>query len=89
MCKYCKKDAKNVKVIVFHGSYGCDTGCCAHIVQLGGLQTSELLSHPEDGEDPREFAEALVSRHFGEEHVKDLDWEKSEIVYEEGCYNCS
>jgi len=27
------------------------------------------------GEDPREFAEDLVRRTFGDEHVADLDWD--------------
>jgi hypothetical protein len=32
------------KVIVYHGSYDCDTGCCGHIIELGN-----------DGDTPDEF----------------------------------
>lgn len=78
-----------MKVIVYHASYGCETGCCGHIVkidedpaQYGGTPAGRQkfeFTHPY-GDDPRKFAEELVREVFGEEHVKDLDWENCEIV---------
>jgi hypothetical protein len=66
-----------MKVVVFHSPYGCDTGCCGHVVQLGDTEKFEF-THPY-GEDPRKFAEELVRDVLGDEHVKDLDWENSTI----------
>jgi hypothetical protein len=75
-----------MKIIVYHTSYGCDTGCCGHII--GAYETERDLDqvergergkfdsdHPYDGENPRVWAEQLVREEFGEEHVADLDWE--------------
>jgi len=67
-----------MKVIVFHASYGCETGCCGHIVQVGD---DERFAHDHPGtlqnpgESDREFAERIVTEQFGAEHVADLDWE--------------
>lgn len=75
---------KSIRVIVAHGGYGCDTGCCGHWVEL---ETEARVgdfefSHPH-GEDFREWAQALaqdmVTREFGADHVADLDWENSFI----------
>lgn len=75
-----------MKIIVGHEGYGCDTGCCGHVV--------EIVDAPEDwtrdtrkfnfdhpyGETHREFAENLVRQEFGEQHVADLDWDNCLIV---------
>ena len=68
-----------MRVIVYHSSYGCESGCCGHIVELDGEADKFLFIHPGD-EDPRGFAEDLVRAEFGEEHVKDLDWENCSII---------
>ena len=76
------------RVIVYHRSYGCDTGCCGHIVELDGEDVGPFefghpaLTHsdPSKNDDPRQWAEDLVRRALGEEHVKDLDWEHCVIV---------
>jgi hypothetical protein len=72
-----------MKIIVYHGSYGCDTGCCGHIVEPDDEQAKDHFSfaHP-FGEDARKFAEDLIRDTFGEEHVQDLDWENSFICDE-------
>ena len=66
-------------VIVYHGMYGCETGCCGHIVELqddaGAVQSSRFaFAHPWDT-DPIAFAKALVEEEFGAEHVRDLRWD--------------
>ena len=66
-----------MKIIVYHALYGCETGCCGHYVEMGDQRKYEF-EHPY-GDDPRAFAERLVRDAFGEEHVKDLDWENCEI----------
>lgn len=74
------------KVIVYHSSYGCDTGCCGHLIEVNEdddvFRSSEFcFTHPY-GEDYREWAEDLIRRELGDDHVKDLDWDNS-IVLEE------
>lgn len=73
-----------MRVIVFHSKYGCDTGCCGHRVELigdDGVRQKRRFSfdHPFEEhltEDVKKaFARQLVTDEFGEEHVKDLDWE--------------
>jgi hypothetical protein len=68
-----------MKLIVYHASYGCDTGCCGHIVQEvdTGHEHFEFL-HPY-GADYKTFAEHLIESMYGKEHIKDLDWENCEI----------
>ena len=63
------------KFIVYHSSYGCDTGCCGHVVESDdGKQHRFDFSHPY-GDDHYEFARDLLREKFGDEHVADLDWE--------------
>jgi hypothetical protein len=70
-----------VKVRVYHGYYGCDTGCCGHIVELDDDRSRFEFTHPPtDKSRWREWAEDLVREAFGDEHVKDLDWGNCEIV---------
>jgi hypothetical protein len=73
------------KVIVYHGGYGCATGCCGHWVKLADEPEQFQWEHPQGGEDPRAFAERLITEEFGEAHVADLDWEHSEILEWERC----
>jgi hypothetical protein len=63
-------------VTVYHVSYGCDTGCCGHIVEMDGEEGGREFhfGHPY-GEDHRKYAEDLVREEFGEDHIADLDWE--------------
>lgn len=69
--------ARMTNVIVYHAEYGCDTGCCGHIVSMGD-EGEFHFAHPH-GADPRKFAEELVCKEFGEAHVADLDWDNCEI----------
>jgi hypothetical protein len=93
-----------MRVIVYHGYYGCESGCCGHIVDVyenddnfdpenywphEGDKSKFDFDHPGffdpvtqryRGETPREFAERIVREKFGEDHVKDLDWEHCLIL---------
>lgn len=78
-----------MKVIVYHMGYGCDTGCCGHTVAIDptddqiavGIYDSDPAHFDfrhADGSTPEElrrFAENVIRREVGAEHVKDLDWE--------------
>lgn len=66
-----------MRVVVYHSYYGCDTGCCGHVVAVGDKEKF-YFDHPY-GEDPRTFAEALVRQECGEAHVADLVWDECEI----------
>jgi hypothetical protein len=75
---------KFMKLIVYHSWYGCETGCCGHIVESTENSDHKLLhkfhfDHP-SGDDFKKFAEDLVRNQYGEKHVKDLDWENCKIV---------
>ena len=63
-----------MRVVVYHTSYGCDTGCCGHVVESDDGQHRFNFIHPY-GDDPRKFAEDMVRDEFGDEHVADLDWD--------------
>lgn len=75
------------RVVVYHAEYGCDTGCCGHYVELydeSPLGDSEFtFDHPWSAmteEQKLDWAKELVKNAFGEDHVKDLDWENCVIV---------
>jgi hypothetical protein len=64
-------------IVVYHSSYGCETGCCGHRIEAPHLEPDiEIFKfdHPDDG-NLREWAEELISDEFGPDHVADLDWE--------------
>jgi hypothetical protein len=75
-----------MKIIVYHGYFGCETGCCGHWVvtdePINGRYSSFDFFHPyrKTPEELREWAEKAVANAFGEEHVKDLDWKNSVLL---------
>ena len=70
-----------MRVLVLHRMYGCDSGCCGHVVEVDGEQVGEFhFEHPLDRDSVRAFAERLVCEEFGEEHVADLDWASSVVL---------
>ena len=78
------------RVIVYHGMYGCETGCCGHWVDLGDRKKLMFGHYGHyDGQEPaetsREYAERIIREMYGDEHVADLDWEHSKIVSYEEC----
>lgn len=81
-----------MKVFVQHEGYGCDTGCCGHVVSFD-LEPGEkapcglldatgffIFGHPDWSEDRRAWAEELIREECGPEHVADLDWEQCRVV---------
>jgi hypothetical protein len=74
--------SKRIRVIVAHGGYGCDTGCCGHWIEVEGedVERGFAFTHPY-GKDFREwairFAQETVEKEYGPDHVADLDWENS------------
>lgn len=75
--------ATKIKVIVCHSFYGCDTGCCGHVVTFPDETTQFEFLHPY-GDDRRqwaiEFAQDAVREKYGADHVADLDWDECEIM---------
>lgn len=75
-----------MKIVVYHSDYGCDTGCCGHRVQVtydDGRETDTEFTFDHPGKTASlalEFAQKLVRETFGEDHVKNLDWENCQVV---------
>ena len=68
------------RIRVLHAFRGCDTGCCGHVIEVDGKQVGDLdLSHPY-GASFREYAEDLIRKELGDDHVRDLDWETCEVL---------
>lgn len=63
------------KVIVYHSGYGCESGCCGHTVEIEDGDSKFFFDHPYGEKDDLQWAKDLVKLAFGEEHVKDLDWD--------------
>lgn len=68
-----------MRIVVYHSSYGCDSGCCGHIIETFDDDGKEIDSkfefdHP-CGESEMEYIKNWVIKDFGEEHCKDIDWE--------------
>jgi hypothetical protein len=74
-----------MRVVVLHRGFGCDTGCCGHVVEVDGKEVGGFeFSHPEvdDEESKKSFARDMIERELGADHIKDLDWENSYIAYD-------
>lgn len=56
-----------MRVVVYHAGYGCDTGCCGHVIELNGEEHGFEFIHP----DPWQAAPPGGS-------WLDLSWEGSE-----------
>ena len=68
------------RIIVSHRFYGCDTGCCGHVIKVDDEQVGGFhFDHPYD-DDLRKWAEDLIARELGREHVADLDWDGCVVV---------
>ncbi len=73
-----------MRVVVYHGGYGCDTGCCGHWVEIDGENAGFEFGHPGYQEDFRDYAMDLarekVEEKFGKGHTFDLDWDECVII---------
>jgi hypothetical protein len=77
-------------VVVLHELYGCDTGCCGHVVRFSDEDDGPRrfdFSHADgqSDEDLKKYAEDLIRQELGEEHVKDLDFANSKIYDYSAC----
>jgi len=71
------------QIIVSHAGYGCESGCCGHVIYLDGEQVPGFhFDHPYGNSDEEKlrFAKELVEDVLGPEHVADLDWENCWVV---------
>lgn len=71
-----------MRVVVYHAGYGCDTGCCGHVVELDDDRRQFTFAHPDydskyqlTDEATRRFIIETVTEMFGAEHVADIDWD--------------
>ena len=72
-----------MRIVVYHGAYGCETGCCGHYFEVDGERyDSWTFDHPGWKDDFRTWAEGLVTAEFGAEHVKDLVWDECMVTYD-------
>ena len=72
-----------MRVLVLHEYYGCDTGCCGHIVQVDGVQKGFQFTHPytaKTPEDIRQWIIDLVTDECGADHVKDIDFDNCVVI---------
>ena len=51
-----------MKVVIDHGSYGCDCGCCGTWVGIDGSYYFDF-THYDNDEDAKEIAEYLIKKH--------------------------
>jgi hypothetical protein len=71
------------KIIVMHMGYGCDSGCCGHIIEMDERQVGSFhFDHPTSAapEHVRAFVTDLVSSEMGVAHVADIDWDNCIVV---------
>ncbi len=79
-----------MRILVRHTGYGCDTGCCGHVIEIDGAEATKYgfdFGHADD-ETPealREYARELITREMGAAHVADIDWDGCEISGGERC----
>ena len=77
-----------IKVRVYHSGYGCDTGCCGHIVELTDSDRTVGLfefTHPrmENMEDVRKWATELARKSIQKEFpscLDSIDWDSLEFA---------
>jgi hypothetical protein len=62
-----------MNIRVYHTSYGCDTGCCGHCVELDGDQIRERFEFTHDEDDWAEWAKGVVKERWPECYDS-IDW---------------
>lgn len=87
--------AGRYKVRVYHQAYGCDTGCCGHVVEIDGPERSERHFdfggyYGNEGEAGArawaiEHASAVIAEHWPE-CLDSIDWESADL--EEVAIDC-
>ena len=68
-------------IIVTHRGYGCDTGCCGHVVEVDGKKVGDFqFTHPGLGQSTSDFVRELVTNQLGEEHCQNIDWDNCLVL---------
>ena len=75
---------------VYHAYYGCDTGCCGHIVRLNDDDRLERFEfdHGYGKATPRDFARRLAHDVIARYHpdcLASIDWDTIELNYDDVC----
>ncbi len=73
------------RVVVEHRSYGCDTGCCGHVVLVDDEQVGRFDFMHGGEDDPVGYARDVCEHELGAEHCADLDWANC-VLIGGGCY---
>ena len=73
-----------MKIRVLHAYYGCDTGCCGHILEIDGEEdydTFEFDHFDYDfmGKTAKERLREFILSKIPEECHADIDWESVEL----------
>lgn len=66
---------------MYHAGYGCETGCCGHVVELEDGRNRFEFEHPYDVDRrawARELAEEVIRKHWPE-CLDTIAWESLEI----------
>lgn len=78
-------DSKKIIVRVLHTTYGCDTGCCGHFVEMQDengkvTETSFQFTHPH-GDDFKEWATEFAQKEIKKKYptcYDSIDWDTLE-----------
>lgn len=71
------------RVRVFHSYYGCETGCCGHVVEIVDHDDDGVFefAHPRDKTEAVELAKSAIRQRWPE-CFDTIDW--STLEFEEG-----
>jgi len=73
-------------VRVYHGLYGCETGCCGHWVEIPGVADPVFTWGHQERENAITFAREHLREALAEcDNPTALDWEHAEIDISEVC----
>lgn len=75
------KSGKSYKILLVHTGYGCDTGCCGHILEVDGREIGGF-DFMHDAETP-EGAKERWEQHVPEDCRDTIDW--TYMALEECC----
>lgn len=74
-----------IKVRVYHSYYGCESGCCGHIIELDNGKSQFEFTHPYDEHDlnnlknwARELAEGVIASRWPE-CLDSIDWDTLDV----------
>lgn len=66
-----------MKIRILHAYYGCDTGCCGHVIEIDGeeVRSSFRWGHPGSKSD----VEDIILEHVPDVCLDTLDWDTVEV----------